>query len=254
LKNIQAILNDSKGGICKVKVDIYGSCVTRDAFEVESDFTINQYFARSSIISQYSKPLNIKQDEINLPSNFQRRMVYYDLQKIVKRYLQNPATEYLIIDLIDERMNLIKVDEDSYVTRSKEFLNANIKFKNSSVLYRQNLPENLWFKKAALFIEDIKKKFDVQKVILHKALWQEKYKTITGEIKAFENIEEISMNNQLLKMYYDFIETNIEGIRVIDLNEQFISDESHRWGKSPFHYEKAYYEAFMKELQDIIKS
>lgn len=235
-----------------VKIDIFGSCVTRDAFKTtETDFTINKYFARSSIISQYSKPLNIKEEDIKLPSNFQRRMVFFDLQKMFRRYIENSTSEYIIIDFIDERMNLIKLNHDSYITRSKEFANANLKIKNSTVLHRHNLPEDLWFEKAALFINDIKKKFDLNKIILHKALWQEKYKTVAGELKAFENTEEIKLNNNLLKTYYHFIEANLEGINVIDLNDQFYSDESHHWGKSPFHYEQQYYKRFIDHLVSI---
>jgi len=86
---------------------------------------------------------------------------------------------------------------------------------------------------------------------LHKVFWQEKYKTSTGDVKVFENIDEIRLNNQLLRTYYAFIEENMEGIHVIDLTGKYFSDEMHRWGKSPFHFEEGYYKEFLRQLQMI---
>ncbi|PFE67407.1 hypothetical protein CN316_20615, partial [Bacillus cereus] len=59
-------------------IDILGSCVTRDAFKYDGEdvFRINQYYARSSLVSLYSKPVNVALNDINLESNFQKRMVY----------------------------------------------------------------------------------------------------------------------------------------------------------------------------------
>ncbi|GHH97447.1 DUF6270 domain-containing protein [Neobacillus kokaensis] len=232
-------------------IDIFGSCVTRDAFALDNPFTINRYFARTSIISQYSKAINIREDEIQLSSRFQQRMVYNDLQKMFRRYIQNPSSDYFIIDLIDERMNLIKLKQGPYITRSKEYDNAKLKLDQVSILNRLQLPENLWFEKAELFIEDLKKKFDLNKIILHKVFWQEKYKTAAGDLREFENIEVISQNNRLLNTYYSFIENHMDGIHVIDLNGKYYSDETHRWGKSPFHFEEEYYKEFLQQLQTI---
>ncbi|EKN66467.1 hypothetical protein BABA_15197 [Neobacillus bataviensis LMG 21833] len=235
-----------------MKVDIFGSCVTRDAFAWENPFTINRYFARTSMISQYSKALNMKEEDIHLPSKFQQRMVYNDLQKMFRRYIQNPTSDYLIIDLIDERMNLIKVKQGPYITRSTELVNAKLKVDQAAVLKRLHLPEHLWFDKAALFIDDVKKKFDRNQIILHKVFWQEKYRTAAGELKEFENRKEIRENNELLHTYYSFMEDHMDGIHVIDLNGKYYGDETHRWGKSPFHFEEEYYKDFLQQLHAII--
>jgi len=58
------------------KIDILGSCVTRDAFEyanAKDDYIIDQYFARSSLISIVAPPIDINKESIELDSAFQQK-------------------------------------------------------------------------------------------------------------------------------------------------------------------------------------
>ncbi|MGV2622802.1 UNVERIFIED_CONTAM: DUF6270 domain-containing protein [Halobacillus marinus] len=231
----------------KVNISILGSCVSRDSFKfANSNYELVDYYARSSIVSVYSAPLKIKMEEINLPSNFQKRMVYYDLNKAFRTRSKAQA-EYLLIDLIDERFRLLKY-KNTFITRSNEYLKAQIGLKTASVSPAE--VEEQWYEKAALFCEDVKQKYGAEKIILHKALWRYKYKNKNGEIVEFENKEDIIHNNELLNMRYSFLEDNIEGVSVIQLTD-YLSDESHIWGLSPFHYEDAYYEDFVRKMDSI---
>ncbi|WP_418056022.1 DUF6270 domain-containing protein [Priestia megaterium] len=65
------------------KIDILGSCVSRDPFAMfDHDYEINSYFARTNIISLASNSMNISIHRISLESNFQKRCVYNDLNKL----------------------------------------------------------------------------------------------------------------------------------------------------------------------------
>ena len=37
----------------------------------------------------------------------------------------------------------------------------------------------------------------------------------------------------------------------ISINDKYIADKGHKWGLSPFHYEKSYYYEFLNELDNI---
>ncbi|NGY85900.1 hypothetical protein F6Y05_09220 [Bacillus megaterium] len=126
--------------------------MTRDALEFteNSQYSLEMYFARSSLISLYSTKVKIKRADIQLASNFQRKMVYYDLIKYFPRYIKETEADYLLIDFIDERMKVLQKN-GSYVTRSNEFVHSNVNEQiqyEASALNKEEINE-LW-KKSAL--------------------------------------------------------------------------------------------------------
>lgn len=235
-----------------MKIDILGSCVTRDAFEFnKKDYEILSYFARTSIISLYSNRLNMNQEDIKLSSSFQKKMVYFDLTKKFTNYINNTKSDFLIIDLIDERFRKANV-LDSIITYSNEFKNSKLNYKFSFI--SQNNIKKLWFEKAQDFIIDLRK-YNPSKIVLHKAYWKESYLDENNNIISFDNQGQIKENNALLYSFYSYIENLLddEGINVIEI-AGYHADSKHKWGISPFHYEDAYYNEFMKKLSDITNS
>ena len=67
---------------CK-KVNIFGSCVTRDLLEYDRKkiFSIGEYIARQSVISFLSVPINLNEQNIQLESDFQKKQLISDLSK-----------------------------------------------------------------------------------------------------------------------------------------------------------------------------
>lgn len=236
------------------KLDILGSCVTRDALEFteESQYTLETYFARSSLISLYSPKVDIKREDIQLASDFQKEMVYYDLTKYFPRYIKETEADYLLIDFIDERMEVLERN-GSYITRSNEFVHSNVNEQiqyEASALNKEEINE-LWKKSALQLIEDLKGRFNPEQIILHKALWRYSYIDKNGEEQTFKEHYWIKRNNDKIDGYYEFFQENFPGIHVIDLNDQYHADESNKWGLSPFHYEEKYYKAFIEQLNKI---
>ena len=89
----------------KTKLNIFGSCVTRDIMEYDyrKVFCINEYIARQSIISSLSVPVEFDENDIKLDSTFQTKQLESDLKKNALARLENSDAEYLIIDLIEEK-------------------------------------------------------------------------------------------------------------------------------------------------------
>jgi len=106
----------------------------------------------------------------------------------------------------------------------------------------------LWKENCLSFISRIRNYFPAQRVILHKAYWNEKF--IEGEqIMDFPDTDLIRSHNNLLREYYAFFERAFPGIKVIDMGKKnYLSDKNHRWGLQPFHYEAGYYCDFLDKL------
>ncbi|PFA18401.1 hypothetical protein CN373_19115 [Bacillus cereus] len=232
-------------------IDILGSCVTRDAFRYDEEniFKINKYYARSSLVSIYSEPIKITLKDINLESQFQKRMVYSDLTKDFRKYVKNQVADYFLIDFIDERLSVLK-NGDSYFTRSNEFVKAKINLKGNVLNSVEKMSE--WKESAQLFSEELRKHFNLDQIILHKAYWKESYIDKDGEVRAF-NDDTIAQNNEKLMQYYSLIEENLKGIKTIEV-EELISSEIHIWGLSPFHYQDEYYKEFINQLKVLTKN
>ncbi len=89
---------------------IYGSCVSRDIFNLEEsrDFKLTDYYARSSMASLCSEAYENEEALSRIPSAFRRRMVACDFSKeILSAKDKFAAADVILIDLIDERFDLI---------------------------------------------------------------------------------------------------------------------------------------------------
>ena len=87
-----------------IKINIFGSCVSRDIFRYDKNktFTTPIYIARSSICSNLQRQSwDVKNEDISLTSPFQREAVVRDLNKCVLSDLKkenNP--DYLLVEKI----------------------------------------------------------------------------------------------------------------------------------------------------------
>ncbi len=107
----------------QTKIFILGSCVTRDALELakKGQFVLTDYLARTSIASAFQDNAIFEYDTSKIASAFQRRMVDNDLLKSTTNTLINTDFDFLVIDLIDERFDIVKNDKNQYFTLSSEF-------------------------------------------------------------------------------------------------------------------------------------
>ncbi|MCM3443783.1 DUF6270 domain-containing protein [Metabacillus halosaccharovorans] len=236
-----------------VTIDILGSCVTRDSFGlVKHNYKLNSYFPRSSLVSLYSKPVEIKKEDIVIKSQYQQKLIFQDMTKQFPRYIKETESDVLIIDFIDERLGLLKIN-DTYITKSHEVNNSNVRklFQTVPLNVDQHFMQ-MWKNSAMKLIEDINSR-SYKHIIIHKSYWKKTYINKDGEKCMFnekERLEKIKFNNRMLAEMYSFIEENLPYVKTIEPDE-FSADESHQWGLTPFHYELEYYKYFIKKLDEI---
>lgn len=230
-------------------IEIFGSCVTRDAFEFDTlcKYKITAYYARSSLISLYSDQMEVSLNDIKLESNFERLTVYNDLTNDFRKHVTKKRDSYLIIDFIDERIAVLQKGASCF-TQSAAFLKSGYDLDGKVI--RDSERTKLWKESASLFIKEIASCYDPQKIILHKAFWKHRYVTDDGKVHLFKNLSSF-LNNKMLGEYYQFFETALPGIKTIEIGA-FHASKTHKWGLEPFHYQDEYYINFLKELSLLI--
>ncbi len=240
----------------QIFISILGSCVSRDIFEFADSkrFQIEHYFARTSVVSSVSKPIELKEEEIKLSSPFQRRMVLTDLNKSYWKTIRDGISEYVMIDFIDERYETGKLF-DSYFTLSKEFKESECikeykiinKVKKKDEYFIEEISLNVYLEE---FIERVKSMFKEKKIILHKAKLVDYYISNQREIKKFSasHCEYIKKTNLLLDYMYSYVESKLENCICLECTEPYFADEKHKWGLSHMHYEEKYYISVFNSL------
>ena len=108
----------NSSNLASMRVAIWGSCATRDAFGVrEHSFESIDYFARSSWIAQASAAPAIRLDTSAL-AGFAQRMVLEDVDRLVVERVIESKPDLVVIDFIDERIDLLDAGVGAWVTGS----------------------------------------------------------------------------------------------------------------------------------------
>lgn len=242
------------------KIDVFGCCVSRDVFNFchESSLKVGTYITRSSLFSLFYTPLAYDDVNIDLTSNFHKRMVENDMFKTTFSKLKLSDSSYILVDFVDSvRFRLAKIGS-TYVTYSYEFAKGTNSKKFP--LFTINSDNSFDGKDLSFFImkfcTELKKIYAENRIILHRVRWCDHCrKTITGEIVGFsvQKIKENKIYNHRIMCFEELFLKYCSQSKVLDLNNQnFVADEKHVWGLSPVHYENGYYETAARELENLI--
>lgn len=241
------------------RLGIFGSCVTRDLFEdPEIRPALAQYTSRTSLASVVADPVAIDPELVRLDSQFQRRCVLEDFDKSFFDRLAADTPDFLIVDLIDERFDLLRTG-DSWVTRSSAFVSAGLDdapgFEFDRVRRLTDEAEHLTDAAAARFAERLHAILPPERVIVHRAWWLTRYRTADGAVESFpdERATFADRQNRALEHFYDELERCL-GNRAPTIalgRDSYLADAGHKWDLEPFHYEPAYNEAALARLREI---
>ena len=286
--------NNGKQDECilmRVSLSIYGSCVSRDIFAIANNtkFDLKAYIARQSVISAVAPKLPEGKIPLQNDSPWRMRAVECDLQKNAFDILKQEKSDYLLIDLIDERFPLLPLF-GSYVTASNEFYestpeeydpsNENSGNERSFPLLFSRLGHRIAasekyppvkkieksIKKGKLYlgkrcVENALKEFCVkleeiyptEQIILHCAIMLDQYRSKSGQLKTFppHQLNSNRQINAILEVMYGRIQAYLPGMHVIQETNGMVADENHKWGLAPMHYQKEYYERVLTRLYEI---
>ena len=236
------------------RVLILGSCVSRDAFNFSNNFTLVDYFARTSFASLFGTVCRCNRVVNNIESSFQKRIVKYDMNKTFKEIYLTIDYDILLVDFIDERFDLLLMNDGGICTLSNESISSKILEECEGYrIIRNNSDEfmHLWKKGWIEFVENMKKNSLLEKIRLNKVFWAKKTERGEGFLPTY-SAEKIIEMNQLLEKMYAIAELTLPKECVISYPSEVIkAADQHRWGVSPFHYIDEFYEQTLLNLWKV---
>ncbi len=231
-------------------VNIHGSCVSRGIFDISQigsdNFEVNEYIAKNTIFSSLSNPLHLSMFEcVTDPHSldWNTRMVYYDFTKTAIESLCKNKSDILIIDLIDHRLGLIKID-DSIITNSESLNRMNI-YDVLGEYETISISQFNYYDIYNLFYDyslKIKQAYGPKQIFIIEAYPVFLYYSKDGQLIRFED-EKISKTASLIEMYekqYKVLKEVFQGCNVIQMPRNIMADESHRFGLAGNHFEKSF--------------
>jgi len=238
-----------------VRLAIWGSCATRDVLEVgEHPFEVD-YHARTSWVSQASAP---RQPPVPVPdgSGFGARMVREDLTKEVVADLVLNQPDVLVIDLIDERFDVIQIDQGWY-TMSDYYERLGLEpalreVATQTSLYRS--PErNLQFRAAASKLAPVLASALPQtRVVLHQAWYTSRTADPAIPFYATATKHAMSSNEALAAWYASLRSAFGRRLHVLEApRDLLVGDPAHRWGLAHYHYVPEYYTWILTALHKV---
>lgn len=223
------------------KIFIYGSCVTRDPFEMVKDqHELTAFVARQSLISAMGRATKLLSGPA-LDSKFQDRMVRGDLAsnlpQTIRRY--SKEADIIIMDLTDERLGVHKLPDGAFVTHSSE-LEKSGRLNSLSPIPGVIWPGTdrhwlFWENAAERFVELLKETGAIGKTKLIHAPWATH--TTSGQ-PAHESERYPTLKfNAIMDQFADKLRSL--GVNVVVLPSEIRkAGETHQWGVAPFHFDE----------------
>ncbi|MGY3416634.1 CDP-glycerol glycerophosphotransferase (TagB/SpsB family)/GT2 family glycosyltransferase [Bacillus mycoides] len=219
------------------------SMVSNEELYVDIDYTLG------SIIDVMSPSLKVDPKKIQ-PAVYNKQVILAnELNKKIVGDIEELGRkkDYIVIDLLDERYNLLKYKDtmivDSWLLKDSN-LYSEIQ-KGSSVV--SNVDFSLWKKYCDKFVKLLNSHF-ANRVIIHEMYLSEQYLK-DGEFREFENINKIRAWNEKLKGYYKYLKENILNAKVISIEEENYSDMSLIKVLNPAKKNEKYIQRLVKEIQ-----
>lgn len=237
----------------KIRIAIFGSCVSRDLFEIQKDllsrYEVCFYSARSSIVSYMSLPNTCNKLQVT-EKGFEPKRAVYDLEKSHWTEFELSKPDIVLIDFIDERIGLIKYNGSIFSASGpiiKSFERANISFEILRPWDAEIRKNRLWALKY--FLERIRA--ICPNILIHKAGWAENYYDENNNVcsfvgSKFERL--IELNNSILNELFHSIDKSDIPIDFVGGEVGMISANIHKWGFSPIHYDEKYYKTLANQL------
>lgn len=205
-----------------MKILIFGSCVTRDAFTFDKNnlFTLVRYFARSSLATAFDSLKVEDKYTKKLKSAFQQKIVGADLSKEFRNYVTQQDFDYLVIDFINYRYDIFQFNNKSKVLLTAELKQTDFLKRNQSKGIVIEGGSDEWFdewKKGCIeFIELAKNQDFLHKIILNKVMWTNQL--ANGE--KFIEDDKIEKANTFLERQYEFISKFIPQENIITYSSE----------------------------------
>lgn len=245
------------------KFIVYGGCVTRDIFNYMDPDVYKPFLTigQNPISTMFSEPFPFEPEDFEIGTNFDRRMLYYDANKLALEKIRECEADFFIFDAACERMMIMEYDfkgkrgfsEKSYVFIDN-YLNMLKKEKWKGLkkirdIHASELGDD-YLRNIDRFCEIILSKFPSSRIIFLECYSvkpyigkDRKYHVFSeGDgYKLITKYNEPDYANEQVKRATDRIKQNMPNIHYIPMPEYALADEAHHFGLHPFHFTDEYY-------------
>ncbi|MDQ2138290.1 DUF6270 domain-containing protein [Alcaligenaceae bacterium B3P038] len=217
-----------------MRISILGSCVSRDIFNSETaNFEVAFYSARTSIGSLFSAVPIRDSYTSTIKSSFQKRMVRADLRKTTIASFLEVEPDVILIDLIDERFNILRTGTNARFTLSAELRKAMGTSANEFHMITTGSEEfmDFWYEGWHRLVELLKVRGWLDRVLINRVFWQNQ-----TENGATFDVELCNHSNAVLSRMYNCQAETLTERQFIDYGDLLTCPDDHQWGPAPFHF------------------
>ena len=259
------------------KISVIGSCVCRDLFmNDDGNFEFHTDIRFSSPISMLAEPVksiavnfdHLKNKAMDVNGNWFKKTLINDINKTAFDALKENHGEYLIMDLVEARMQIAEIrrydiERPLLVTNSGVFkkhykynLQNNI-FKDCSIkiLNPIDIDRDAWNQTINEYVKKIVSLFNKKKIILIKNMPAKYYIDQNGCLQHFSSpshCSEIFESEFLLPKLYNIFLECCPNVKVIEIPNYAIGDSNHKWKTNPYHFTQSYYSYLLESVKSII--
>lgn len=203
------------------------------------------FYWKSSIISLMSQPLRM---DCTCMHPVGRKMVQRDFDKDFLK-LDFGADEYLLIDFLEERYDVYRSAEGSYITLSDE---VDVTGLPAGTVLQRTSDEctSLWKDSCSRLAKHLKNQMDCSHIILLELYLNAKSIGFGSECDYFD----VGRLNQILKDYYAYFVQLIPNVVKIAIPEELCyTDKYFEYGNYPFYYNKRMFYEVARRIRNLVK-
>lgn len=238
------------------EVLIFGSCVSRDIFNFDSAgyFNLVDYYARQSLGALVGQPYSNDAVLQRISSDFRRRMVMRDFAKSILHVDSAIAhADVILLDLIDERFDLVLLPTGHVLTYSAELAESKLLDEPEVRGYRLLKPGSKerrahWLEGAEKFFARLQANGKRSTVLVNKVYWSSCIEPGGGAEFSVSQAAIAKANAELDWMYAQLRRWVSMDQFMSFTPDNLVADADHRWGVAPFHYVPAYYRAASDQI------
>jgi hypothetical protein len=246
------------------RIAILGSCITRDLWPIRGEGLPQlAYVSRTSFPGLLTPPVRDFAAAPTPPADLHAHeygALVADFRKTALARLVAYRPTHLILDLIDERFDLLAV-ERALVSVSGELvrsghLDRNLQGRSHRVSRLSAACDRVWSEAAGEFAAVVRATaLRDATLILHSARWATHVRGADGRETPIRDVEivtgqgvNIADYNALLARQEAALKALAPPLMVVSAPTHQVADANHRWGLSPFHYVPEYYAEIGRQL------
>lgn len=250
-----------------ISFNVFGCCVSRDTLALltqQKKACVLQMVSSTSTISAFSekaeRTFSMNDFKDYKGPDFYKRITVQELNKTSLDYLFEKKSDYLIVDLMNNRVKMYKKGNhylcmDSFYRDNKERFDSEFHIDEYETVLIENLTLEDYIPGLDKLCSLILKHYSPNQIIVNRIKGSVSYAEGIRKKQFNESItNHVNYYNELIGKMYDYIIPKLRGCHVINPIENILSTNPHKWGLFHLHFHEYYYEYAAKAIELICKN